>query len=279
MYVLTTFDGVTLPTGQPRWQAGTAPTLLQIAPTVGGAFFDAQGADQAGALLPFDMSYDCKIVASTAASLRATLDGLRAKRGVRGKVWRRGYDDGALQWATARLLAVDYVDEIGLRHMQSLTLRWKVLSQWCGGEHGAGWTLASGKLLDAGLYLNMASRFVLPSGLVAETVTSYGNAAVEDVTLTYTAGASSCTSLTIRCGDCELIYTGTVAAGKSLVIDCGARSVTNDGSADYAHLTLGANHASAAWMRFAPGANAISIRRVGGGTGSVLLVAFYDGWE
>lgn len=281
MYILTTFDGVTLPTASPRLAGGTAESVQRMVRLAGGGVYDAHGTAQALAALPQELTYSCKALGSTATELRATLDALRGKRGVRGRLYRRGLNDGGLQWALARLLQVDATTEAQHSHglFQPISLRWSLLTLWQGGVHGAGWTLNSGQVLDGGLYLDMKSQYILASTSTTAAPVNYGNAATEDVTLTYTAGGSNCTGLTIRCGDCELVFGGTVLAGKSLVIDCGARSVRNDGADAYAALTLGANHASAAWMRLAPGANAMTVTRVGGGTGSVLTVGFWDGWE
>lgn len=82
-------------------------------------------------------------------------------------------------------------------------------------------------------------------------------------------------------GSCQLVYSGTVAATKSLVIDCSPTrlSVLNDGVADWTHLDLGPSHASGAWLRLASGANSMVVARTGGGTDTYLTVAFSDAWE
>lgn len=280
MYTLTEFDGLALPLGTPRYTAGTAGTQERTVRTVGGGLFDGWGAAQARMELPYRLAYDCRAYASTAAALRATLDALRAKRGVRGRLVRQGDNDDGEQWATARLMEVEYqADVMNLQLIQPLRMAWSVQSPWYGGSHGTGWTLASGLYLDAGLYLDMASRHVLTATSNVVTVTNYGNAAVENAVLSVTAGMYNLTALTIRCGSCELVYSGTVVARKTLVIDCGAKTVVNDGTADYARLTLGANHASAAWMRLAPGANSVTVTRTGGGAETAITFEFSDAWE
>lgn len=283
MYILTQFAGVTLPVGSPRHRAGTAPSWERTVRTLGGGVYDAAGTAQAGPLLPYDLTYDCKATGSSAASLRTTLDALRALRGVDGRLYRRALDDGDLQWARARLVGVEYSTEARHSHglFQPLTMTWAVKTLWQGVLHGAPWVLDSGETLDSGLYLDMADRYALTTTPITLTVTNNGNTTTDDVTLTLEAGATPVTGLTVTCGACSLVFSGTVGAGKSLVIDCSpaAMSVLNDGAAAWADLALGGAHASEAWLRLAVGANSVVVTRTGGGTDSYLTVAFSDRWE
>lgn len=283
MYILTQFDGLTLPVGSPRHTAGTAMTSERTVQVMGGGMYDAWGAAQARPRLPQEITYDCKAYASTAAALRSTLDALRAKRGRRGRLYRRGLDDDELQWATARLMEVDYNTQAQHSHglFQPLALRWSVQSLWHGALHGAPWTLDDGELLDGGLDLDLSERYALTTTPITLTITNNGNTAVEDVRVVVENGTYALTEITVRCGDCELVFGGTVGANKTLEIDCSpaALSVLNDGAAAWNDLTLGANHASEAWLRLEPGANSVVVSRTGGWTNSYITFEFSDCWE
>jgi len=281
MYLLTQFDGVTLPIGQPAYTAGTAPSMARMVRTAGGGVFDAAGTEQAKPALPYELVYDCKALADTDAGLRSTLDALRAKRGVRGKLWRQGQDDGALQWATARLMAVQYQMAIGFKLVQPLSMRWSVQSLWHGERHGAPWTFDSGLYFDDGLSFDMAEEYELTTTPITLTVNNGGNTFTDDVILTLTVGTGDITGLRVQVGSCDLLFSGTVAATKQLVIDCSPSrlSVLNDGAAAWADLTLGGGHASEAWLQLQPGANSVVVTRTGGGPYATLAFDFSERWE
>jgi len=66
--------------------------------------------------------------------------------------------------------------------------------------------------------------------------------------------------------------------GTDLVIDCGARTVTNNGVEAYDELTLGAGHVVAEWLRLPPGNTTVAVTRTGGDNTSAIEIAFDDGW-
>jgi hypothetical protein len=284
MYILETFAGIDLPTASPKHTAGTAASNEQTVALLGGGTYDAAGTSRLEPQLPYELTYDCKATGATAAALRATLDGLRALRGVKGKLYRRGLDDSVPQfpqWATARLLGLSYNTEARHSHglFQPLTLTWNVQTLWYGILHGAPWTLDDGYYLDTGLYLDMHDRYALTSASTALTVSNGGNIYTDEVTLTLEAGASAVTGLTVAVGSCVLEFSGTVAAGTSLVIDSAKRSIKNAGVDAYANLQLGSGHASVAWFRLEPGNNTVTVVRTGGGADSYLTLEFSDRWE
>ncbi len=284
MYILDSFGSIPLPIGSPRHTAGTTTSQQRMIKTIGGGVFDADGASmKQRPELPFQLTYDCKVVGTTAAELRSTLDTLRSMRGVEARLWRKALDDDARQWATARLMSVNYDTEARHSHglFQPVSIVFVIRTLWRGENHGAPWYLDSGVYLDDGMYLGMYDRYALNSTPKTLTITNGGNVFTDDVVLTLEAGATQVTGLTVAVGACHLVYSGIVAATKSLVIDCSPlrRSVLNDGNADYASLALGPNHASEAWLRLAVGANSMVVSRSGGGADTYLTVAFSDGWE
>lgn len=283
MYKLTDFGSVTLPVASPKHTAGTMPTRLRIIKVLGGGVYDADGSSQAAPELPFELVYECKIKGTTAAGLRTRMDELRALRGTEARLWREAFSNGDRQWALARCMAVDYDTQAQHSHglFQPLTITFLVKTLWRGILHGAEWYLNTGRYLNTGLYLNMADRVALTTTTETITVTNGGNTYTDEVLLTLEAGATPVTGLTITCGSCQLVWSGTVAANKSLVIDCEPlrRSVLNDGVAAYSLFDTGPSHASEVWMRLVKGANSMVVTRVGGGTDTYLTVAFSDAWE
>jgi hypothetical protein len=283
MYILDLFGSIVLPVGSPRHTAGTVSSQQRLIKTLGGGVYDGAGTAKLAPELPFQLVYDCKIVGNTAAGLRTRLDELREMRGAEDRLWRKTIDNDARQWATARLMGVDYTTEARHSHglFQPLSLTFQIKTLWQGILHGAPWYLNTGKYLNSGLYLNMHDRYALNTTPKSLTITNGGNTFTDDVTLTLEAGATPVTGLTVTVGACHLVYSGTVAATKSLVIDCSpARmSVLNDGVADWTHLDLGYSHASEAWFRLVKGANTVVVTRTGGGTDTYLTIDFSDQWE
>jgi hypothetical protein len=283
MYKLTDFGSVELPVAAPKHTAGTMGTSLRLVKVLGGGVYDADGSGQAAPELPFEIAYECKAVASTAAALRTTLDALRALRGTEARLWREAFSNGDRQWALARCVSVDFDTEARHSHgrFQPLTMVFLVKTLWRGVLHGASWYLNTGRYLNTGLYLNMAERIALNTATKTITVTNGGNTYTDEVLLTLEAGATPVTGLTITCGSCQLVWSGTVAANKSLVIDCEPlrRSVLNDGVAAYSLFDTGPSHTSEVWMRLVEGANSMVVARTGGGTDTYLTIAFSDAWE
>jgi hypothetical protein len=283
MYILDLFGEIVLPVGSPRHTAGTVSSQQRLIKTLGGGVYDGGGTAKLTPELPFQLVYDCKIVGNTAAGLRTRLDALREMRGAEDRLWRKAIDNNERQWATARLMEVDYTTEARHSHglFQPLSLTFQIKTLWQGVLHGAPWYLNTGRYLNTGLYLNMSDRYALNTSPKSLTITNGGNTFTDDVTLTLEAGATPVTGLTVTVGSCHLVYSGTVAATKSLVIDCSpARmSVLNDGVADWSHLDLGGSHASEAWLRLLKGANTVGVTRTGGGTDTYLTIDFSDQWE
>lgn len=283
MYKLTDFGSVTLPVASPKHTAGTMPTRLRLVKVLGGGVHDADGSSQVAPELPFELVYECKIKGNTAAGLRTRMDELRALRGIEARLWREAIDNGDRQWALARCIAVDYDTLAQHSHglFQPLKMVFLVKTLWRGILHGASWYLNTGRYLNTGLYLNMADRVALTTTTKTITVTNGGNTYTDEVLLTLEAGATPVTGLTITCGSCQLVWSGTVAANKSLVIDCEPlrRSVLNDGNPAYSLFDTGPDHESEVWMRLVKGANSMVVTRVGGGADTYLTIAFSDAWE
>jgi hypothetical protein len=118
----------------------------------------------------------------------------------------------------------------------------------------------------------------------AVTIPNSGNAPYQGVVFTLTGGAaaSSTTALEIYATDgsrhWHLTWTGTLAATKSLVIDCGANTVKNDGTAAYSAGFLDASHNQDAWFEVPAGGITLTWAETHTGNGPTLSYVSYDGW-
>jgi hypothetical protein len=100
-----------------------------------------------------------------------------------------------------------------------------------------------------------------------------------DVTITITAGAASISNIRLRVNNCDWTYSGTVAAGQALLVDCGAKSITNNTVDAYTGLTLNAGHTVADWIQVEPGNNTVTITYSGNaGADAVVTWDYYDAW-
>jgi hypothetical protein len=163
---------------------------------------------------------------------------------------------------------------------QPFDVGFAILTQWYGAHHGAGWDWGDvGIAWGDGHAFDESDFYVLNSTPKAVIVTNGGNALATRVILSITAGSAPITALAIASGLHSVTYTGTIAAGKTLVLDCGAWSILNDGVDAYALFARSSAHASPYWFALTPGANTVTVARVGGATDSTLTLDFSDAWE
>jgi hypothetical protein len=262
MYRLSKFGSNTLPGYDYDWTAGTAETVQAIVAGVGGAAFDAYGFGDAPSVLPFTVNYKCAVVSATAAIMRTTFDLWRSLRGQQLKLYRTAEDDATEQWAWARLMQVQASNSPSNQKMlwQPLELVFQVMSTWNGADHSEDFALTAGDT-------------------TACAMDNDGNVPVADCVLTVTAGDAAITALTVTIGAmCSFTYDGTIAISKSLVIDCGAFSILNDGADAYVDFELGAGHTVLEWLRLEPGETTVAVAITGGGTGAEAVFVYYDAW-
>lgn len=242
-------------------------------------WFDAAGSGRARRA-PARVRWGRVVAEDSTAAQRAAVTAVLGLAAQRLKLWRE-WSDGTREWAWARVL------DGGQKHgphdvyVSPLELEFSLVSEWRGERHSGGWVLDDGELLDDGLYLDESGKYTLSSSPLAITLEN-GNAVVRAVTITVTAGSAAITLLTIRnaTSACCLVFDGTVAAGKSVVIDAGAQSVLNDGVAAYAHLVRDATyHQNGAWFEVWPGNNSITVTKTGGSTDSTITFDYYEGQE
>jgi hypothetical protein len=214
------------------------------------------------------------------ASMRATIDGLRALLGVKTFLYRRALDDASVHWAWARLIAMPELRAPQQLFAQPIDLQFQIQSAWRGNHHGAGWTLDSGEYLDTGLVLDEDETTTLSTSPLDITITNGGNIATTDVNLKVTAGSAPITKVEIAkpYGNVSWYYDGTIATGKELIVAGGSKSVLNDSVGDYDHFHLAAAQTIEPWLRMAVGTNVYRVTLTGGSTDSTITFDFSDGW-
>lgn len=278
-YTISRFGSVELPCAAAEEPVGTAGSRSGLV-TIPGGYYDAYGSERAPREREI-INRKAILHRATPALLQTAYNELRAMRGVRAKLYI-SQPDGSSYWTIARLLKItSQSGPDNIRHLEinmAFELLWPM---WYGERTGDGWVLDSGEVLDDGLTLDESGGlFALNTSPKSVTVTNGGNATVKNAIITVTAAGTDITALTIaKSGETQLVYSGTIAAGESLVIDVGAWSVENDGADDYANFALGASHVIEEWLHLTPGSNTITVTKTGGSTASTIGIEFYDGWE
>lgn len=255
-YKLTSFDQLTLPQYNRESGIDTGPGQPGYIPTVNGGF-DVYGSDVAPVNTPFTATLRCIVSEETDAGQRAAIDALRAKARVRGRLVRQS-DDAATHFAWARLNQVQYRRAYGNRGYQILDFTWSLESEWYAERSDQIETLNG-------------SPFTL-------SVENEGNRPVANAIITISADDANLTAVTLTTTNgTHLVWTGTVTSGNDLVIDCGAKSITNNGVNAYSGLSYGGNHSIDDWLRIV-GAMDITITYTGGGSAPTVTIAFDHGW-
>lgn len=276
-YQIYEFDGVTLPLYNQQQDLGTGAVASSIVLSAGGSFDWAgtarrlprlqaavvsgiYAAEVDGDTLVTDAGD--RIIETTAvpivthggrADLRAQVAALKGKIGRRGTLRRRRFDDFAVaEWRTARLLDVrerGQVEERGWRAGLDLTFE----------TVAPGWRAAS-----------QSTANLLSGGAVSVA----GDLPVRHAVLTVTASATiSSVAVYSAARGIDWTWTGTLAAGASLVVSDEARTVLNAGADAYSGFALGSAHTATGWLDLEPGVQSVMVTVTG--TASAISLAFY----
>lgn len=198
---------------------------------------------------------------------------LNSLLGVRSKLWR-DLGGNITHWRWARCVGVtgDIVHDQRLVHAEYQFEFELDAGPWNGADRTRTWTLAS---------------TTNPSTIICRNA---GNAPVRDVKMTVTAGSADMTSSVsvshrvVRDAVAVNGYTswgvyGTIASGLALEIDNGEAEVLLDGVDNYANLIFDEGYQlTPDWFYLEPGRNAFAFTWEGGGSGSTVLMEYYDGW-
>ena len=252
----------------------TGGTLLRLP---GGGAYDAYGTDAAPEGIR-EVSTEFEIIASTTAAVQTARDQIRARAGLWRRLWAH-FPDGTDRWAWARMSKVKMERRREYLFYQPVKLTFEIKEPgWNGTGHGATWYLDAGSYLDAGLYLDYDDTITLDGSPKSATITNGGNRTVTNAILSIRAAGNPISAIRLVCGSCDWTFSGSVAAGKVLTIDCGTRSIRNDGADAYSSFVLNAGHTVADWLQLAAGANSVTITYTCAGAASTLTPTFYDGW-
>ena len=141
----------------------------------------------------------------------------------------------------------------------------------------------AGVWFDTGYVFDETNTTALDASPKYINVPNGGNCTVinANITISVPAGGTPITNLVITVpGISSFAYSGTIAANTSLIIDCGAQSVMNNGIGDLAHFTLHPTaHLIDDWLRLEPGNNTMAVTLTGGGANSTIGWGYFDGWQ
>lgn len=276
MYKLYQFDGITLPSASPDDDISTGAVDAALIDVPGGAV-DAWGAtakdprkqiiSQSGLVFGIDTYLVDEsgnhilddlgniIAIGTAANMeRLQVDALKRLNGRRATLTRKRLDDSVIHWKTARLL--------GVQHNQ--TARGAAVSLLRSTFETAmvGWRGAT----------EQRATVTYPTGNTI-IVTNQGDFQINDavfaITVSSTVTAVQVTSTT----GIDLRWTGSAAAGYSLVIDAGKQSVLLAGANAYSGFSLGTGHTVAGWLPLPVGNTTLALTITGAG---LVEVIYYD---
>ena len=273
-YTLEKFGAVILPTNI-IISVGSGRAEPVYADTPWGAVrLNGSGKQAMG---PQTLSVKLQILETTPTAAQTAADAVKALTGTWDKLYRR-MPDGSVQWTTAQMVepAADRTVDNN-RWIQPDVEFFVPIPIWYSHHHGAGWTFDSGILFDTGYYFDEGDKYTLNTSPKTLTIANNGNYAVRNCVITVHCDTTPITALAITMTGVNLVFSGTLAAGKDLVIDCGTETVTNDGAAAYATFDTSTGHAQAEWLALQPGNNSITVTITGGGTASTITFDFWEG--
>jgi hypothetical protein len=265
MFQLYMFGSTLLPTAAAEFGDDATATSGAVS-TIGGGAYNAYGAETVQPSLPFTLTYTGLISGASLDAVRTESDALRGLVGTKATLYKRAVaGDYNLIQCQARAVAFKPLQPgqpIG--NHQRIEIQFACLTRW-----------ESSPLTG--------STVSLPVGGLTTTIMldhSGGTREQPDVLMTLTAGSAAITmfGIDLPATHCSWRWTGTLAAGKSLVIDCGAMSILNDGVGSWAGMTMTGNHATAYWLVVPP--NVVSEPAViwtdnGSGTTAATLVSSF----
>lgn len=260
-YRYTTFAGYALPAQEPSHELGPGEHASPLISLPGGGIYDPWGSERVrpGARR---LRVEGILTAATQAALLAAYADLRALVGTRNTLTRVSDDGLQTHTVTARLQTMETGRTAEWELQVPIRMDFALLAPvWSGTARSV--TVSSG------------------STPVALTLPNAGNAPITDVAWTITAVApGSIISMSLqKSGVWYWTFSAEIAAGTSLVVDCGARSVTNDGVDAYASFALSAsNHKIADWCRLDSGNNTVTFGFLSIAGSATINAAYSDGW-
>ncbi len=261
---LERFGTLALPTYNRTHRVGadSRPSVLLKLP--GGGVYDVYNTERAPANAPL-FEIPCSLVADSPTDLQEQLRLLDVIVGTRDVLYARRPDNTVI-WRYARLEE----DPADRKWNDILTLDLKLRIQalgqdWYGTSHAD----------DVKYYLTDAA-----PATNAAVIVNGGDKTNNSPILSLYASGSAITQFTITVASLSsFTWSGTLAATKNLVINCGAPTVKNDGADAYAGFSLSTGaHFIDDWLRLMAASTTLTITRTGGDGGSYISVSFADAW-
>lgn len=191
---------------------------------------------------------------------------LLALRGKKEKLYRR-WSDGRVEWIWVRVHKVDPGQKTAQALQVPLDLTLKTTaSYWNTQHHGPARTLNSGYYLDMGYMLNENDSYTITgnSGLIPLTNNHLGSVLNTILTITpQGTGTATLVQAGVLATGCSWSYSGNLAAGDTLIIDCGIEDIYFNGVGDYDHHSLDPDHTNKHWLELLPGLNNLGIAWTG----------------
>jgi len=253
-------------------------TTVPFSQLAGGGF-DALGTEQASSGV-YTLTKSFRIWFATEAERITYFGSLRALKGKRGRLIRK-WDNDVSQYVTARILGVTAERTLDDTRSLECEIKFEIYSAYWHGDYTGTWTFDNGEFFDIGLYFDSgADDFILDASPKSITITMEGNAISNDPVINVTAGSANITAIEIKNTTtghlAELDYIGTILAGNTLKIDCGAYTVQNNAVDADADFSTGTTHTINEWFRLPPGANTIVVTFTGGSTDSIINFDYYE---
>jgi hypothetical protein len=225
---------------------------------------DALGTGRAGVGLPYRLTVRGETVQSDFATMKTAYYKLRGLYGQRDKLYRKPDGTTATEWVYARLEAIQAQRDGDRQLAVPYTLNFQVYSPvWNG----------TSKVTSAALGTEPTTEIAVYNG---------GNADVRNPIVTITAATGVINNVTLSANsETSISWAGTLASAKSLVIDCGARTIRNDGTDAYSGVTFNAGHTVAYWVGLgATATTTLTVTRTAAGSDVVgkVKIAYNEGW-
>ena len=238
MYTIYEFCGVALPQQRPSQYHGVGQLdNSNQYPLPDGGMYDGFGTEQQhlqGASISVNGAISTRD--QSASDLESQERTLRALLGQRGNLWRRWDVSGSVEWCDARLMNIDSTRIIDNIAYVDLVFTFQQFSRSWYTDY-----INSVILYDLGSSeddLTTCGAESDPTPITFTGSSDYGGDDQPNIIFTITAGTADITDLIITnpVTGHSMEYDGVILAGNTLVIDCGALTVENNGVGDYVHL-------------------------------------------
>jgi hypothetical protein len=274
-HYLTTFGTLNLPACGMQLPLSIGPVEVAPIPLLSGGAMNPYGAAGLAVRRGAVLSYRVTVSGKTPREFLHNLDAVMAPMGTQDTLTKIVPDD-TYRWVTALMLDTSGSVTVQDTRHAAVTLTWLVLSPYWYASAGTDSTYSD--MYDGDdLPVLWAESYDIGDTVPMPPMVNAGNAPVHDVVFTITADGCDVTSVTIvnTTTDYTLVWTGTLVNGNDLVIDCGAKSITNNGVDAYYQLIEPANQEL--WMELAPGDNAWLLRLTG--CDAIVRVQYASAWK